>query len=75
MTGSTVAIAVIPIVTSLALFAWLALVFNAAAHPPSRKRDQAQAASRLHGAGSRPERSGAHQEQAEEPPRTERRAA
>jgi hypothetical protein len=75
MTGSTVAIAVIPIVTSLALFAWLALVFNAAAHPPRRKRDQAGAASRLQGADAYTEPSGTHQEQAEEPPRTERRAA
>jgi hypothetical protein len=75
MTGSTVAIAVIPIVTVLSLFAWLALVFNANAHPPSRNRDQARPASPLHRTGGYREGSGARQEQAEEPSRTERRAA
>jgi hypothetical protein len=73
MTGSTVAIAVIPVVACIALFAWLALVYNAAAHPPHRNREQAEEVSRLQRLYR--ERGGAHQERTEEPSRTERRAA
>jgi hypothetical protein len=67
MTGSTTAVAVIPIVAFLALAAWLALVFHADANPPARGR-QAQAPPHLKDVGT-------YQEQAEEPSRTERRAA
>jgi hypothetical protein len=67
MTGSVLAAVVTPIVAFLALAAWLALVFWADAHPPGEAR-RAQAARAEH-------ESSAFQETAEEPSRTDRRAA
>jgi hypothetical protein len=44
VTGSTLALIVIPIVTALGLAAWLAVVFYADAHPLARQRNQAKPA-------------------------------
>jgi hypothetical protein len=74
MTGTVAALVAIAVVCPLALFAWLGLVFNAAAHPPPRVR-RGEAAPGVREASAHRRRAGAHQEQAEEPSRSERRAA
>jgi hypothetical protein len=71
MTGSVLAAVVIPIVTFLALIAWIALVFYADAHPPGRGRHAHAPGGAYGGSASQ----GVQHEVTEEPPETERRAA
>jgi len=75
MTGSVAALVAIAIVTPLSLFAWIGMVYAAGAHPRPRNREQAETLSRLQHARGYQGQTGAHQEQKEEPSRTERRAA
>jgi hypothetical protein len=67
MTGSVLAAVVIPVVTFPALIIWIALVLHADAHPPRRARPAA--------AGPAAQDRSPRPENAEEPSRTERRAA
>jgi hypothetical protein len=67
MTGSALAPVVIPIVAFVFLFLWIGLVFYAGAHPS------------VHGRADRPahedRKAAAHEDHAQERPRTGRRAA